>query len=74
MVLEIEGTLIAAVDTGRDEPDRRELRTFTLSQLPAYEVPVAFVRVAPMPLGASGKVDRQLVRRLALQARSRAQE
>ncbi len=40
-------------------PDELALRTFLRQRLPEYMVPNQLVRLAAMPLGASGKVDRK---------------
>ncbi|MFT3772546.1 MAG: amino acid adenylation domain-containing protein [Minicystis sp.] len=40
-------------------PDAAELRDFLAARLPPYMIPSAFVALAAMPLGATGKVDRK---------------
>jgi len=46
-------------------PSVAELRAFVEQRLPAVMVPSAFIRVAHLPLNASGKVDRQALAALA---------
>ncbi|MSU51933.1 MAG: non-ribosomal peptide synthetase [Opitutaceae bacterium] len=44
---------------GGDGPDATELREFLGARLPDYMVPAAFMRLAELPLGRNGKVNRR---------------
>jgi amino acid adenylation domain-containing protein len=52
--------LVAYFTTDADEPPTTaELREFLGGRLPAYMVPAVFVRLAELPLGRNGKVNRR---------------
>jgi amino acid adenylation domain-containing protein len=52
--------LVAYFTTAADEsPAPAELREFLSGRLPAYMVPAVFVRLAELPLGRNGKVNRR---------------
>jgi amino acid adenylation domain-containing protein len=50
--------LIAYVVVSDVPPTDTDLRTFLRDQVPAYMVPVVFVRLETLPLTANGKIDR----------------
>ncbi|MFU9034453.1 MULTISPECIES: non-ribosomal peptide synthetase [Streptomyces] len=50
--------LVAYLVTPDPDPDTARIRERVAAALPSYMVPAAFVRLAELPLGPSGKVDR----------------
>jgi amino acid adenylation domain-containing protein len=50
---------------GEAAPDAAELRARLAEELPSYMVPASFTAVGAMPLGATGKIDRQALERTA---------
>ncbi len=57
--------MIIAADPARP-PSLDELRTYVAERLPRYAAPRAVVVVAELPMLASGKPDRQLIRDIAI--------
>ncbi|WP_433330234.1 amino acid adenylation domain-containing protein [Spirillospora sp. CA-294931] len=57
-----DGTLVAYL-TPADAPDLAELREYCAERLPGYMIPSRVVRLAALPLNASGKVDLAALRR-----------
>uniref|UniRef100_UPI0005175DFA AMP-binding enzyme n=1 Tax=Pseudomonas syringae TaxID=317 RepID=UPI0005175DFA len=47
------------VESAQTAPDIDSLRGWLLGQLPAYMVPVAYVRLDALPLTPNGKLDRK---------------
>ncbi len=57
------------VGKGEGAPDAETLRHFLRTTLPAYMIPSSFTTLAALPLGPSGKVDRQALAALGRQDR-----
>lgn len=49
---------LAGYYTAENDIDERQLRSFISQKLPAYMIPNVFVRLASMPMTASGKISR----------------
>ena len=58
--------MVVAAD-GSDPPGLEEIRAYVRDRLPRYAAPQAMVLVAELPMLASGKPDRQLIRDIAVQ-------
>ena len=57
--------MVVAAD-GADPPHLDEVRAYVRDRLPRYAAPQAMVLVAELPMLASGKPDRQLIRDIAV--------
>jgi acyl carrier protein len=66
VVLLREGELVAYLTP--KEADASALREFLKARLPQYMVPSAFVLLEKLPLNANGKIDRQSLAALAVEA------
>jgi amino acid adenylation domain-containing protein len=64
------GRIGAAVTTGSSPVSEAELKAFVADRLPPAMVPDRIVIVGEFPLGANGKVDRQALAELAVQAQA----
>lgn len=61
---------LAAFITGLDAPDETELRRYLGESLPQYMIPSSFRHIAELPVGPSGKLDRQALSHLTRAERS----
>jgi O-succinylbenzoic acid--CoA ligase len=61
----VTAMIVAADDAAPPRLD--EIRAYVRDRLPRYAAPQAMVVVADLPMLASGKPDRQLIRDIAIQ-------